>query len=232
MPDYSKTVIYKIQHEDNEELVYVGSTTDFTKRKCRHKSNCINDKTKHYKLYQMINDNGGWNCFKMIQIKEHQCNNKREAELAEDKVIVELKANMNSQRANRSIKQYYQDNKEQISRQNKKYNEDNKEKLSRQKKQYYQENKENKKEYYEKNKERILQKDKKYYENNKEKITDYQKQYREVNKEQLLKQKKQYYENKKQKVTCECGCVVIQLYLEEHKRTKKHIKLLNETKEQ
>ena len=31
--DYSKTIIYKIQHEDNDELLYVGHTTDFTKRK-------------------------------------------------------------------------------------------------------------------------------------------------------------------------------------------------------
>ena len=37
MPDYSKTAIYKIQHEDDESLVYIGSTTDFTKRKCHHK---------------------------------------------------------------------------------------------------------------------------------------------------------------------------------------------------
>ena len=35
--DYSKTVIYKIQHIEDESLVYVGSTTNFTKRKSHHK---------------------------------------------------------------------------------------------------------------------------------------------------------------------------------------------------
>ena len=79
MPDYSKIVIYKIQHEDNESLVYVGSTTDFTKRKCHHKSRC-NNPNGNTKLYRMINDNGGWNSFRMTQIKEFSCNNKREAE--------------------------------------------------------------------------------------------------------------------------------------------------------
>ena len=40
MPDYSKTVVYKIQHQYDGSLVYVGSTTKFTKRKYHHKSSC------------------------------------------------------------------------------------------------------------------------------------------------------------------------------------------------
>ena len=105
MPDYSKIVIYKIQHEDDESLVYVGSTTDFTKRKCSHKTTCNNPNNKyHLKLYTMIRDNGGWNCFRMIQIKEFPCINKRQAEAEEDRFMIELKANMKHQRASRSQK--------------------------------------------------------------------------------------------------------------------------------
>jgi hypothetical protein len=37
MNDYSKTVIYKIQHLDKDELIYVGHITNFTKRKNHHK---------------------------------------------------------------------------------------------------------------------------------------------------------------------------------------------------
>ena len=57
--DYSKTVIYKMQHVDNPELLYVGSTTDFTRRKAGHKSVCnnANDKLYNIKLYSMIRDN-------------------------------------------------------------------------------------------------------------------------------------------------------------------------------
>lgn len=48
MPDYSKTIIYKIQHEDDESLVYVGSTTNFTRRKCEHKKCKKHINLKHY----------------------------------------------------------------------------------------------------------------------------------------------------------------------------------------
>jgi predicted GIY-YIG superfamily endonuclease len=43
--DYSKTIIYKIVCKDTEiKDVYVGSTTQFTKRKASHKSACHNKK--------------------------------------------------------------------------------------------------------------------------------------------------------------------------------------------
>ena len=210
MPDYSKTIIYKIQHEDNEELIYVGSTTDFTKRKYRHKYNCINPNYQNRKLYKMINDNGDWEAFKMIQIKEFPCNNKREAEAEEDKVMLELKANMNDRRASRSHKGYYENNKEQITQK--------------------------KKDYRDKNKEQLSQKRKDYCDKNKDKIIDYHKEYRDKNKEKIVENKKQYYELNKEKilekVTCECGCVVVKKCLLRHKKSTKHIKLLNESTEQ
>ena len=40
--DYSKCCIYKIEHIENENLLYVGHTTEFNKRKGHHKSNCKN----------------------------------------------------------------------------------------------------------------------------------------------------------------------------------------------
>ena len=48
--DYSKTIIYKIVCNDlNVKDIYVGSTTDFTKRKNKHKSCC--DTNSFYKIY-------------------------------------------------------------------------------------------------------------------------------------------------------------------------------------
>ena len=116
MPDYSKTIIYKIQHEDDENLLYIGSTTNFTKRKYGHKSRCGNC---NFKLYQMIRDNGGWDCFKMIQIKEFRCNNRREACLEEDNIMMEMKANMNTRRSNRTIEDYRINSKDKIKEQKK-----------------------------------------------------------------------------------------------------------------
>ena len=93
--DYKNTIIYKIQHMDIPELLYVGSTTDYTRRKCEHKRNCGNANSKAYnlKLYTMIRANGGWDAFKMIQFEAYPCENKREAEMREDCIMQEMKAN-------------------------------------------------------------------------------------------------------------------------------------------
>jgi hypothetical protein len=121
--DYSNTIIYKIQNIDNPELLYVGSTTHFTKRKYEHKSNCSNPNVKEYnfKLYQMIRDNGGWDMFNMVELYKFPCNNKREAECEEDKVMREMKANMNSIRAfitpeehKEQMKQYRLEHKDKL----------------------------------------------------------------------------------------------------------------------
>ena len=99
--DYSNTIIYKIQHNDKDELIYVGHTTDFTKRKSAHKTNTHSEKGKPYnrQLYKMIRDNDDWDSFKMIEIKKFPCTERREAEAEEDKVMRELKATMNMNRA-------------------------------------------------------------------------------------------------------------------------------------
>ena len=99
--NYDNTVIYKLQHVDDDTLLYVGHTTNFTKRKAEHKSNLFNSKTKayNYKVYQMIRNNGGWDMFRMIEIKQFQCCNKREAEAEEDRVMRELKGTLNTNRA-------------------------------------------------------------------------------------------------------------------------------------
>ena len=91
--DYSKTIIYKIQHIDNDELLYVGHTTDFNKRKCRHKANC---NSCQFKVYQMIRENSGWNSFVMVMVEEFPCDNKLQVCKREDEVMCELKASMNT----------------------------------------------------------------------------------------------------------------------------------------
>ena len=147
MPDYTKIIIYKLVNYDYPDLVYVGSTTNFTKRKQHHKNRCLNEKGKKYnlKVYKMIREYDGWENWSMIKICDYPCKNRREAELEEDRYMTELKASMNSHRASRTRKQYYEDNKKKIQEYEKEYRDNNKEKI-----------KENKKEYYETNKSTIL----------------------------------------------------------------------------
>ena len=99
--DYSKTTIYKIQHNEDETLLYVGHTTNFNNRKSKHKNACKNesDKNHNLKVYRMIRENGGWDCFSMTKIEDFPCENGRDAEAREDQLMRELRANMNSVRA-------------------------------------------------------------------------------------------------------------------------------------
>ena len=132
--DYSKTVIYKIQHIEKEELIYVGSTTDFIKRKSKHKSVCSNIKSKAFKckVYQMMRENG-WEEFKMIEIEKFPCNDKREAEKRENEMMKELKSNMNTRRSFAT--------EEDMKERHKKYRENNKDKRKEYRRAYYEKNK-------------------------------------------------------------------------------------------
>ena len=132
--DYSKTIIYKIQHKEIDELLYVGSTTDFTRRKAEHKRRCnnTNDKRHNLKVYQMIRNNEGWDMFNIIVIKEYPCNNKREAEAEEDKVIREARANMNTIRAYVSREERLQKKRDNQHH----YRLENKDRIKEEKKQY------------------------------------------------------------------------------------------------
>ena len=164
MPNYQNGLIYKLCSKDTDITdFYIGSTTEFRRRKYSHKSSCNNEKSKDYNLdlYKFIRENGGWKNWDMVLIEYYKCDNKLELEKKEREVIENLKPTLNKQIPTRTDKEYYQDNREQINEKHKEYRQDNKEKT----KKYRQDNKEKFKEYK-----------KEYYQNNikekaKEKIT-------------------------------------------------------------
>ncbi len=98
MPDYSKTIIYRIQHVTKPELLYVGCTTNYNARRHQHRSRCTNEKDVEYNCYKykMIRENGGFDMFEMKPVKQVACKNKLEAEIEEEKVRLELKATLNT----------------------------------------------------------------------------------------------------------------------------------------
>ena len=210
--DYSKCEMYKIVCKDEElDYIYVGHTTNWTKRKYQHK---IASLTYTNKLYKTIRDNGGWDNFKMLLIETFSCNNKREAEAREAQLMTVLKANMNQNCPFRTKKQYNEANKEKIIEQQKQHYEANKEQILERQKQHYEANKEQileqQKQHYEANKEQILErrkqqyheanKEKKqqHYEANKEKILERQKQYRDANKDSIKAKRKALNQAKKE----------------------------------
>ena len=203
-PNYSKSCIYMLRHKDDFELqyIYIGSTTNFKGRKCHHKTCCCNpnNKNHHFKIYQYIRANGGWDNWKMIWIEDYPCKSKKELLKKEDEVMLQYENRLNINRASRTYKEYYEDNKERLV--------------------------EEKKEYRNNNKEKIAEKKKKYYENNKEKIAEKKKKYNEDNKEIIAEIKKKYYENNKEKnkekIKCNiCGCESTRSNLTRHQKSKK-----------
>ena len=154
-----KGVIYRIFHRDNEDLCYIGSTTDYYMRKAHHKHSCnnVNNKDHNIKLYQIIRENGSWDCFQFDILEEVCCETKEELHKKEDEYITTLKPVMNSNKAFCA---------------------------------------ETKEEYH-----------KQYYIDNKERIEGYQ----------------------KQKNKCECGCEVSRTSIVRHRKSKKHLNLIQRT---
>jgi hypothetical protein len=159
--DFSKTIIYKVVCNDIKiEDIYVGSTTDFTRRKCNHKNICINPQHASYnlKLYKIIRDNGGWINWEMIEIEKFPCNDSNEARARERYWYEFLNASLNTRKPiiynvdeiRENKKEYYINNKEKLNEAHKIYNEINKEKLKAYQNKYRNQNESKIKEYQDK----------------------------------------------------------------------------------
>jgi len=133
-------------------------------------------------------------------------------------------------------KEWYENNKIRILKQKKEYRETNKEEIAKKQKVYnsLQTSKDKTKVYREKMKEVRKEKRKEYEKNNKEKINKTSREWREKNKDKIRENTKQNYEKnkdkikerKKTRVICECGCNIAKGNTNRHKKTEKHIKLM------
>lgn len=168
--DYSNTIIYKLCCNDPSITdVYVGHTTNFTRRKQCHKQACNIETNTAYNfyVYQFIRDNGGWMNWSMVEIEKILCIDSKDAAKHERRYFELLGATLNKKVPSRPKTEY-----------RKIYNEE-----------HHEDRKIESKEYREKNKERIHQ----YREDHKVKTKEYNKIYREANKEKCKEYKKQYY---------------------------------------
>jgi hypothetical protein len=189
MVNYNNTLIYKIVHNENVECeVYIGHTTDFRKRKNHHKTTC-NNKTginshSHYKIYEYIRENGGWDCFVMCEVEKYPCNSKSEAREREKYWFNQFNPTLNNKKAfitEDEVKEYY---------------------LS-----YPQVNREKRREWEKKN-----------YTKNEKTIVNYHKEWYLNNKNRLT-----------EKVVCECSLYINRSCLPRHRKTQRHLSMLNPT---
>jgi predicted GIY-YIG superfamily endonuclease len=95
---YQKFVIYKIYQKSEPSMVYIGSSTNFKRRKSQHKKNISNRRSKayHYPLYQYIRNQGGWENFDMVIYLDYPCNSKNEGLTKETEIIKLLNSPLNS----------------------------------------------------------------------------------------------------------------------------------------
>ena len=142
--DYSNGLIYTIRTDDG---LYVGSTCDFKDRKYQHKSSIYNENCHNYnlKLYKNIRQNGGE--YRIELYKPFPCNSKRELEQEEERIRIELDANLNVRRAylteeeiENYDKNYREKNREELNAKTKIFRENNKDKLCVKSKLYYENN--------------------------------------------------------------------------------------------
>jgi hypothetical protein len=207
--DYSNTIIYKLCCNDPSITeIYIGHTTNFIQRKNRHKS-CFNNNFDT-KVYNFIRNNGGWENWSMIQLEEHNCKNKREAEAIEHNCIENFSATLNFNKPYAKCKEepqiykqnWYNENKEEILEKVKINYEENKDQKLEYQKQYAEDNKDKIKEqqnnYRDKNKEKLAAEKKIYREHHKAEAAQAGKEWREANKEQIKAQKTQI-------INCDCG---------------------------
>jgi group I intron endonuclease len=237
MPDYQKGKIYCLRNTVND-MVYVGSTTQLLCERMRlHRSDANKEKKSNVKVYKAFKDLGVEK-FYIELLEDCPCDRKEQLLKREGEYIRKFdshKNGYNEQVAGRTIKEYYENNKEIIKEKNKEYYENNKDIIIEKCKNYREANKEiiseKSKNYREKNKGILNEKSKEYREANKDIIKEKKKIYYEENKEIINGMRKENYEANKEiicekrkiKVECKiCNCEVRKNCFQLHTRTLKH----------
>ena len=172
--DYSKVVFYKIVCNDmSVSDFYVGSTTNFIRRKSTHKNACNTEKAHNtnYKIYQCIRANGGWDNWSVVPIEEASCSSKLDMLKKEREHYENLQATLNTRLPRRDKKEYAREHA----------------------KQHYAQ-------YYASRKEAKMEYNKRYNELNLEKVQEYMKQYRTNNKAEMSKAKAEHYQRNKEQI--------------------------------
>jgi hypothetical protein len=190
--DYSNVSFYKLCCNDPSITdIYVGHTTNFTKRKNLHKDRCNNKNNTGYNtyVYNFIRDNGGFENWSMIELCNKPCENKRDAERIERQYIEDLSASLNKRIPTKTKKEYREEHREEAHEYHKIYYKENRETL----KTYHTD-------YHNKNREEIIQQKRIYNKEHKDEMYKKNKQYRELHKEELKEKNKQYYEKHKEAI--------------------------------
>lgn len=243
--DYSKCQMYKLRHRDDllDENIYVGHTINWNDRERKHKEDCNNSNSKSYnqKKYKYIRENGGWDEWEMLWIEDYPCANKKEATIKEQELMIANDAKLNTYKAFSTeeekveyLKKYRDTHREEMNMKQK-IRDDIRENTEERKqyKQNYRDthkeaNSEYQKNYNEKNKEKVAETKKNYRNTHKEESREYAKNYRDKHKEEISEYHKQLYLKQNNPIICECGATICGHGLNKHRKTKKHLDLMEQ----
>jgi hypothetical protein len=210
MPDYSKSVIYKIYDNKNGDTYYGSTCNELRYRISQHK--CMASKCKSKSI--ILNGD-----YSYCVVEEFPCESKRQLETRE-RWWIENNNCVNKMIPTRTNKEHYETNKDKYKVMHRKYYDANKETIMKKTK-----------EWCENNKEHIFKREKQRREDNKdeirlEKAEDYKK-----NKQRIIervqknyqKNKQQILERHREKMVCECGVTITKYGLKRHRETAKHL---------
>lgn len=136
---YSKGKIYVIKCKNDDTLVYVGSTTQtLGDRASKHRYDCNLERCKHWLVYRTIDNK--WDDWDISLHSLYPCNNKTELCRREGEVIREI-GTLNKRIAGRTMKEWYDEHKDDLAVKMKEYYLSKHEQILKQKKDYYIRNK-------------------------------------------------------------------------------------------
>jgi hypothetical protein len=145
MVNYDKSKVYKLCCKDpTVEDVYIGSTTNFHRRKQTHKCRCTNEHDSGYMfpVYRFIREHGGWDNWDMVLVKRYSLKDKQALRRKERKHMEKYKATLNVKVPAKTQKEWIEENRDKVNGYKRKYYKKNKAYLMKKSKQHYEENRE------------------------------------------------------------------------------------------
>lgn len=120
-------IIYKISYK--ERIIYIGSTKDFHKRICAHKTRCYeNSEKSNYAIYQFIRENCEWQdlSFEVLEEIEDYNDKKEIREVEGDYIRLYRDSCLNIEIPGRTKKEWIKDNIDKFKQTQKKYKQSDK----------------------------------------------------------------------------------------------------------
>jgi len=196
MVKYEYGKIYKLYSKE-QNIIYIGSTAMY------YLSQRLAKHISSYKIYLNTKD-GYVYSFKVLEcedykielLEDYPCANVYQLKTRE-RYYIENNECVNKNIPTRTKKEYHEANRDKILVRNKEYKQVNKDKIAVQIKEYQEANKDKLEKYYK----------------------EYGKKYREANKDKIKAKASEL-------IVCECGCELRRDDIAKHKKTKKHLDLV------